>query len=110
MSKYNKDLKVGDIIYATSGQIHQVTDIQGRHHGGQEYNSLIFYRTILEVDGSLCKSKEVHCCDASFCRKVTKDEIRVKFEDDLNALNEKYETILNLMGLESSITRIAERQ
>lgn len=85
MSEWDKDIKVGDLIVAYHAGFHQVTRIVRRFYTqddmryqtitdkggkiGDEYNALIYYKTIVDSKGKPAKGKNKRekSCDAIFC-------------------------------------------
>lgn len=98
--------KIGDIITAYRKGIHEITDIKNRFYErqeeipsiypnaviGDEYNSLVYYRTLLTDKGTLCKqSKVIHVCDAAYCDPfevfIKSEEERIqRFKDNLKTV------------------------
>lgn len=87
MSQHDQNLKPGDIITAYAKGIHQVIKIERRFvkkdeewmvkrglKVGDEYPALIHYLRRLNSNGGKAPNQEL-CCDASYCTKLTKEQI-----------------------------------
>ena len=101
MSKFDKDLEVGDFITAYHKGYWKVTAIERRYRDrdwrdqkiGDEYASLISYE--LAADTHLrrpVKTARKECCDATYCTKID-DQY---FEFELYEFKSKIETLKKL--------------
>jgi hypothetical protein len=91
MSKFDKDLKVGDVIVAYHKGYHRITKIErrfitkqeaetgyARENGlkeGDEYSSLIHYDAIIDSKGNMLSGKKKNNCDAEFCSLALTDVV-----------------------------------
>lgn len=117
MSEFDKDLKVGDVIRAYHKGYHVVTDIERRFHTqddvsrypsknlkvGQEYNSLIHYRTVLTASFKpvkYSKSKAIQTCDSQFCKKLTSKLLMDERDKKIQDLKDGYDRVICLIGAE----------
>lgn len=112
MSKYDKDLKVGDIIYAYHSGIHQITKIERRfwdynnHYKdlkenddrAEEYSSLIHYEKLYTKEFKRTKKRSANTCDAQFCclaiEHLTKGIVR--FQNQLEIMKSLEKELKNV--------------
>jgi hypothetical protein len=96
---YDTTIKVGDLITAYHKGYWRVTKITPRRYGendlkpegakaGDEYDPLFTYEKVLSADFKPCR-KVAEECDASYCKKVTKeqlDKMIQQYTDGINCL------------------------
>lgn len=93
-----KQLKPGDVILAYRKGIHQVTRVERRFYTedylrygsedwkkdkeiGQEFNSLIHYRTIYNSKYQKFSGRKKWCCDEVYCSKFVIEYLNKQLED-----------------------------
>tara|TARA_Y100000034_G_C6896119_1_gene413179 strand:+ start:1427 stop:1921 length:495 start_codon:yes stop_codon:yes gene_type:complete len=102
MSAFDKDLAVGDLITAYHKGFHVVERVERRFHKdentipsqfrgkvkvGDEYKSLIHYKTVLTAKYTATKGKAIKCCDAAFCEKLDKAAIKERQQKLVSEIN-----------------------
>lgn len=114
MSKFDKNITPGSIITAYHSGYHRVTRVERRFYSqreldtykslrdkgykaGDEYNSAIFYKKILNSKLKEVNGKKELCCDACYCKTVSSDGIKQEYEKEVQKLEEKYEKLLKLV-------------
>jgi hypothetical protein len=106
MSKFDKDIKVGDLIAAYHSGYHKVTKVERRFISkddasyyqlteGSEYSSLIHYVTIL--DSKLKPKKKKNSCDVAFCEVLTPDIIEKQYNDERKFAEDKRTLLLGYL-------------
>jgi len=110
MSEFDKGIKPGDLITAYHAGFHVVVKVErrfvtkadeerydGRHgKAGDEYNSLVYYKTVMSAKYKPSKSKKEKCCDAAFCFKLSKAQIEKRRAELLKEINEGHDALLRL--------------
>lgn len=120
MSKYDKDIKPGDIIIAYHAGFHKVTKVERRFvtqddlylfvkrglNVGDEYASLIHYQTVLTANGNPPKGKtpKTKSCDAQLCTKIDEFIALNQYADELDAALKKKDNLMNLLEGKSTTT------
>lgn len=89
---YDKTIKIGDYIYAYRKGVHRVIDITSRHG----MTPLFTYEKVLTHNWQPTTRKEVHNCDASWCRKITRQSISMEIEDLVRQYKEAAELLFGL--------------
>ena len=114
MSKFDNDLKIGDLITTYHSGYWRVIGIEQRTHpkaGGYygkdvddqgnllpaviEYSSLIHYRLVMDSGFHPPKKKaKESCCDAGFCNKITKQMIVNLRDSELKKIKDGYDRLM----------------
>lgn len=113
MSEFDGDVKVGDLITGYHAGFHRVTEIKERFYTkddedryshsrpeikeGQQYKSLIFYKTVMSANYKPSKAKKEKACDAHFCEKLDKDTIEARRKQLLDEINAGTDALLGLV-------------
>lgn len=111
MSKFDKNLKGGDVITAYHAGYHRVTKVErrfytkedeerygGRYKAGEEFNALIEYETLADAKGKLRKKpgKPRHC-DAAYYSLVSKERAEREYQEAVDAAGVIKQTVLNIL-------------
>lgn len=110
MSQFDKDIKVGDLIWSYHKGLHRCTKIERRfltsddlrysaYKGskiGDEYAALIYYKPVLDCKGKPRKGP-VTVCDASYCTRLDPSALKKLESDEIKAVKAKYQQIRDLI-------------
>lgn len=109
MSEFDKGLVKGDLVTGYHKGFHKVTRVERRfrtkedekrNYGkeGEEYSSLIHYKTVLNASHGVSKGTKEKACDSAYCEKVTRDAVEADRNKAINAANKGADVLLGLLG------------
>jgi len=106
---YSNGVKVGDIITAYSKGYHRVVNIHRRFNTkhdeemnfgkmGEEFNSIIEYKMVMDSKYKLKKNGKTDSCDAEYCKVVTLSAIKAEKLEKVKALSEGYDQLIEMLS------------
>ena len=112
MSKFDKDLKVGNFITGYRKGYFKVLGIERRFYGerdaahaaemgskvGDEYNALIRVIQVADGRGVTKNYKKTDACDVSYCRLISPETIKQIYEEEIKDAKDKYTSTLQLLA------------
>lgn len=107
MSEFDKDIKIGDLIYSYHKGVHRVVGVERRFvtkdlarrypstykKVGDEFASLVSYETVLDSNYKPVGKSLVKSCDVSYCKKLNKQLVM----SELNQITDRYHNLLEML-------------
>lgn len=90
MQEWN-GIRVGDIITAYNSGWHRLLEIVPR----ERFAPLFKYQRVVYENGNKCKRRDINECDASFCKKVTIDDIDFVYDREVEAIARKHSNLVD---------------
>ena len=110
MSKFDNDLKIGDLTTFYRAGYFKVTQVERRFYVerdaahaanmgcgvGDEYNSSIYAVQLTDSEGKPRKSKTLSC-DSSYCSPINRESIKEFRDAEITEAEKKYAFLLQLI-------------